>query len=482
MAGPNRPAISRYINVKHEGLTPGGDVSAARHPSTKVPNMTPITIIGAGLAGCEAAWQVARQGIPVELFEMRPHRMTPAHQSDRLGELVCSNSLRGTGMHNAVGLLKEELRRCNSLFITTADAHAVPAGGALAVDRDGFADHLTKAIEAHPLITLRRQEITEIPADRIVVIASGPLTSDTLAEKIAALTGRGHLYFYDAIAPIVEADSIDRAQVYAASRYDKGGADYLNCPFDKEQYLAFVEGLRKGDKVVARDFEKVVHFEGCMPIEVLAERGDMTLAFGPMKPVGLRDPRTGRDPFAVVQLRQDDRHANLYNLVGFQTKLTYPEQQRIFRTIPGLENARFARLGSMHRNTFINAPACLSETLQLKQAPDIFFAGQITGVEGYVESAASGFLAGLFAAAHHQGNSFQPPPATTALGALLNYPVNASAEDFQPMNITYGLFPELEQRIRKRRDRRQALADRALADLETWRTSQPATPTGLPEN
>ncbi len=441
--------------------------------------MTPIMIIGAGLAGCEAAWQIARQGIPVELFEMRPQRMTPAHQSDRLGELVCSNSLRGTGMHNAVGLLKEELRRCNSLFISTADAHAVPAGGALAVDREGFAEQITKMIEEHPLITLQRQEVTEIPGDRLVIIASGPLTSDALADKIGALTGQDHLYFYDAIAPIVEADSIDREKVYAASRYDRGGADYLNCPFDKEQYLAFVDALCKGQKVAPRDFEKVVHFEGCMPVEVLAERGEMTLAFGPMKPVGLRDPRTGRDPFAVIQLRQDDKHANLYNLVGFQTKLTYPEQERIFRTIPGLESVRFARLGSMHRNTFINAPACLAETLQLKTSADIFFAGQITGVEGYVESAASGFLAGLSAAARHQGRSFQPPPMTTALGALLNYPVTASAEGFQPMNITYGLFPDLEKRIRKRRDRRQALADRALVDLEQWRSD--ASTSGLPQ-
>ncbi len=432
--------------------------------------MPPITIIGAGLAGCEAAWQIAQQGIPVELFEMRPQRMTPAHQSDRLGELVCSNSLRGTGMHNAVGLLKEELRRCNSLLITTADAHAVPAGGALAVDREGFAEQLTRVIEEHPLITLHRQEITEIPDDCLVIIASGPLTSDALAEKIVALTGQSHLYFYDAIAPIIEADSIDREQVYAASRYDRGGADYLHCPFNKEQYLAFVEALCKGDKVVPHDFEKVVHFEGCMPIEVLAERGEMTLAFGPMKPVGLRDPRTGHDPFAVIQLRQDDKHASLYNLVGFQTKLTYPEQECVFRTIPGLEKAKFARLGSMHRNTFINSPACLTERLQLKSSPNIFFAGQITGVEGYVESAASGFLAGLSAAAYHQEKSFQTPPLTTALGALLNYPVTASSENFQPMNITYGLFPDLEKRIRKRRDRRQALADRALADLDKWRT------------
>ena len=430
--------------------------------------MTPITIIGAGLAGCEAAWQIAGKGIPVDLFEMRPQRMTPAHQSDRLSELVCSNSLRGTGMHNAVGLLKEELRRCGSLFITTADAHAVPAGGALAVDREGFAEQITRSIDEHPLITLHRQEITEIPDDRIVIIASGPLTSEALAEKIGALTGQEHLYFYDAIAPIIEADSINMEKVYAASRYDRGGADYLNCPFDKEQYLAFVEALCQGDKVVPHDFEKVVHFEGCMPVEVLAERGEMTLAFGPMKPVGLRDPRTGRDPFAVIQLRQDDKHANLYNLVGFQTKLTYPEQERVFRTIPGLEKVKFARLGSMHRNTFINAPACLNETMQLKGAANIFFAGQITGVEGYVESAASGFIAGLSAAACYQEHNFLSPPLTTALGALLNYPVTASVENFQPMNITYGLFPALEQRIRKRRDRRQALADRALADLDLW--------------
>jgi methylenetetrahydrofolate--tRNA-(uracil-5-)-methyltransferase len=442
--------------------------------------MTPVTIIGAGLAGCEAAWQLARHGIPVQLFEMRPKRMTPAHQSDRLGELVCSNSLRGTGLHNAVGLLKEELRRCQSLFITVADAHAVPAGGALAVDRDAFADHLTRLISEHPLITLQRREITTIPEEGLVIIASGPLTSDALAGKIAALTGQEHLYFYDAIAPIVEAESIDCDQVYAASRYDRGGADYLNCPFDREQYLAFVASLCKADKVAPHDFEKVVHFEGCMPIEVLAERGELTLAFGPMKPVGLRDPRTGREPFAVVQLRQDDRHASLYNLVGFQTKLTHPEQRRIFRTIPGLEHARFARLGSMHRNTFINAPACLTETLQLIQAPRIFFAGQITGIEGYVESAASGFLAGLSAAACSQGKSFLPPPPTTALGALLKYPANASAQNFQPMNVTYGLFPDLGKKLRKRRDRRQAMADRALADLETWRSCLPMTSTGLP--
>jgi len=443
--------------------------------------MTPVVIIGAGLAGCEAAWQIARQGIPVDLFEMRPQRMTPAHHSDRLGELVCSNSLRGTGMHNAVGLLKEELRRCRSLFIAAADAHAVPAGGALAVDRDGFSGYLTRAIQEHPLITLHRREITDIPGNRLVIVASGPLTSDALAERIAALTGQDHLYFYDAIAPIVEADSIDRQRVYAASRYDRGGADYLNCPFDKEQYLAFVDDLCKADKVAPHGFEKVVHFEGCMPIEVLAERGVLTLAFGPMKPVGLRDPQTGREPFAVVQLRQDDCHASLYNLVGFQTKLTYPEQRRIFRTIPGLERARFARLGSMHRNTFINAPACLNGNLQLRRAPNVFFAGQITGVEGYVESASSGLLAGLSAAASYRGGIFHPPPPTTALGALLNFHSRTSATGFQPMNITYGLFPELEKPIRKRRDRRLALADRALADLAPWCNTLVLETTGLPE-
>jgi len=436
--------------------------------------MADITIIGGGLAGCEAAWQAAERGAKVDLFEMRPQRMTPAHHSDRLGELVCSNSLRGAGLHNAVGLLKEELRHCDSLFMAAADAHAVPAGGALAVDRDGFAEHLTRAMEQHPNITLRREEVTRLPAEGLVIIASGPLTSDRLATELAALTGAEHLYFYDAIAPIVEADSIDRSKVYAASRYDKGGADYLNCPFDRDQYLAFVAALCQAEKVTPHDFEKVIHFEGCMPVEVLAERGEMTLAFGPMKPVGLRDPRTGQDPFAVIQLRQDDRHASLYNLVGFQTKLTYPEQRRIFRTIPGLEQARFARLGSMHRNTFINAPACLNATLQLRSQPRLLFAGQITGVEGYVESAGCGLLAGLFATQLLRGEELAPPPATTALGALLSHLSTAPAKDYQPMNVTYGLFPPLAQRQRKRRERRLGLAERALTDLAAWWRSRPA--------
>jgi methylenetetrahydrofolate--tRNA-(uracil-5-)-methyltransferase len=352
--------------------------------------------------------------------------------------------------------------------MAAADAHAVPAGGALAVDRDGFADHLTAAIEDHPLITLRREEVTDLPAGDPVIVASGPLTSDALAARIATLAGQEHLYFYDAVAPIVEADSIDYAIVFRASRYGKGGDDYLNVPLDRDQYLAFVAALLAAEKVAPRDFEKIVHFEGCLPIEELAARGEMTLAFGPMKPVGLRDPRTGREPFAVVQLRQDDAHATLFNLVGFQTKLTWPEQRRIFRALPGLENARFARLGSMHRNTFLNAPACLTANLQLNTDERLFFAGQITGVEGYVESAACGFLAGLFAAGRRLGISIPPPPPTTALGALLAHLATANPKGFQPMNITYGLFPPLEGRHRKRADRRLAMAERALVDLEGW--------------
>ena len=431
-------------------------------------NAPPIIVVGGGLAGCEAAWQAARFGLPVKLMEMRPQRMTPAHQGDRLGELVCSNSLRGAGLQNAVGLLKEELRRVGSLFMTAADTHAVPAGGALAVDRDGFAGHLTAAIGSHPQITLCREEVTAIPAGDPVIIASGPLTSAALAERIADLTGRQHLYFYDAIAPIVEADSIDHTVVFRASRYGKGGDDYLNCPLDRDQYLAFVAALLAADKVAPHAFEEFRHFEGCLPIEELASRGEMTLAFGPMKPVGLTDPRTGKEPFAVVQLRQDDHHATLYNLVGFQTKLTWPEQRRIFRTIPGLENARFARLGSMHRNTFIDAPTCLARTLHMKDHERLFFAGQITGVEGYVESAACGFLAGVFASSRRLGWEIAPPPPTTALGALLGHLATPAVHGFQPMNVNYGLFPPLAERVRGRRHQRLAMAERARADLVSW--------------
>lgn len=427
-----------------------------------------LTIIGAGLAGCEAAWQAATEGLQVTLYEMKPQRFSPAHHSPLLGELVCSNSLRGAGMNNAVGCLKEELRRCQSLIMRAADATAVPAGGALAVDRELFASFLTEQIEKHPAITLVREELREIPAEGTVIIATGPLTSEPLAEHIAKLTGAEHLYFYDAIAPIVEADSIDFSIAWRASRYGKGGDDYVNCPLNREEYLVFVEALRDSERVKPRDFEQEIHFEGCMPIEEMADRGEMTLAFGPMKPVGLPDPRTGRDPFAVVQLRQEDRQASLYNLVGFQTKLTYQEQKRIFRTIPGLAEARFARLGSMHRNTFLNAPRCLNRQLQLTAEPRLYFAGQVTGVEGYVESAACGFLAGLFAARIEQGEPAPLPPRDTALGALLGHLSEADAQHFQPMNVNYGLFPPLEGRKRKRADRRLAMAERALASLASW--------------
>lgn len=429
---------------------------------------TALTVIGAGLAGCEAAWQAALQGTRVILYEMKPLHFSPAHQSAQLAELVCSNSLRGAGMNNAVGCLKEELRRCGSLFMAAADATAVPAGGALAVDREAFSAFITERIAQNPLIDLRREEIKTIPPEGTVIIASGPLTSPDLSQDICRLTGARHLYFYDAIAPIIEADSIDFSKAWRASRYGKGGDDYVNCPLDKEQYLAFISDLKAAEKVPARDFEKMLHFEGCMPIEEMAERGDLTLAFGPMKPVGLADPRTGREPFAVVQLRQDNRHASLYNIVGFQTKLTYPEQRRIFRTIPGLEEARFARLGSVHRNTFINAPTCLQRSLQSRQDPRIFFAGQISGVEGYVESAAMGFLAGIFAPRWIHGEPLPLPPQTTALGALLSHLVDSSPEDFQPMNVNYGLFPPLEGRKMKRADRRLAMAERALQDLAPW--------------
>ncbi|ABA87665.1 tRNA (5-methyl-U54)-methylenetransferase/reductase [Syntrophotalea carbinolica DSM 2380] len=428
-----------------------------------------LTIIGAGLAGCEAAWQAAALGVQVTLHEMKPTSFSPAHQSADLAELVCSNSLRGAGMNNAVGCLKEELRRCATLFMQAADATAVPAGGALAVDRDAFSRYITEHIEQHPLITLQRNEQCSVPPEGTVIIASGPLTSDALAPHLAQLTGSRHLYFYDAIAPIIEADSIDFSIAWKASRYGRGGDDYINCPMSRDEYMTFVEALKTADKVAGKDFEKVIHFEGCMPIEEMARRGDMTLAFGPMKPVGLPDPRTGKDPFAVVQLRQDNLHATLFNMVGFQTKLTYPEQRRIFRTIPGLQDARFARLGSMHRNTFINAPRCLDQHLRLTSDPRMFFAGQITGVEGYVESAACGFLAGLFAAGQLTDHAVPLPPATTGLGALLGHLSHSSPDDFQPMNVNYGLFPPLEGRKRKRSERRLAMAERALRDLEPWR-------------
>ncbi|MBK5274440.1 MAG: methylenetetrahydrofolate--tRNA-(uracil(54)-C(5))-methyltransferase (FADH(2)-oxidizing) TrmFO [Desulfuromonadales bacterium] len=427
-----------------------------------------ITIIGGGLAGCEAAWQSAQRGITVTLHEMKPEKFSPAHHLPGLAELVCSNSLRGDSLENAVGLLKEELRRCGSLVMEAAEATRVPAGGALAVDRQLFSDYITEKISSHPLITVMQGEATEIPAEGIVIIASGPLTSDTLAESLATLTG-DRLYFYDAIAPIVSAESLDMTKVFAASRYGKGdGDDYLNCPLDEVEYLAFVAELVGSEKVPSRDFEKIVHFEGCMPVETMAERGVETLRFGPMKPVGLADPRSGVEPHAVIQLRAENREKTMYNLVGFQTKLTYGEQRRVFRMIPGLEDVEFIRLGSMHRNTFINSPALLLPTQQLKQEPRIIFAGQITGVEGYVESAASGFLAGISAACLSQEETLPLPPPETALGALMAHITNADAKHFQPMNVNYGLFPELPGRVKKK-EKRQKLAERALAALDEWR-------------
>lgn len=427
-----------------------------------------ITIIGGGLAGCEAAWQAASRGVSVTLFEMKPEKFSPAHELPTLAELVCSNSLRGDSLDNAVGLLKEELRRVGSLFMEAAEATRVPAGGALAVNRLLFSEYITDRISQHPLITVVHKELCEIPLDGIVIIASGPLTSEPLAEAIAGIAGE-YLYFYDAIAPIVTAESIDMNIVYAASRYGKGdGDDYLNCPFTEAEYINFIEAVNGAQKVPSRDFEKMIHFEGCMPVEELASRGIETLRFGAMKPVGLEDPRTGILPHAVVQLRKENLDGTLHNLVGFQTKMTWPEQKRVFRMIPGLQNAEFARLGSMHRNTFINSPALLLPTLQLKSDPRIFFAGQITGVEGYVESAGAGFIAGLNAASLAKGEALPEPPNETALGALVHHVTNADVKHFQPMNVNYGLFPTILGKIKKK-DKRGMHAEKALVAIDKWK-------------
>jgi methylenetetrahydrofolate--tRNA-(uracil-5-)-methyltransferase len=428
------------------------------------------TIIGGGLAGCEAAWQMANRGMKVRLFEMKPKVFSPAHRSELLGELVCSNSLKSESLENASGLLKEELRRLDSLIMRAADASRVPAGQALAVDREAFAQRITDALRAHPLVEIVRERVDEIPSQRPAIIATGPLTDGALAQALLYLSEGEDLYFYDAIAPIVEADSIDMSVAFRGSRYGKGGEDYINCPMTKEQYYAFVDELLRAEKVPTRDFEKEILFSGCMPIEAMAEKGRETLAFGPLKPVGLIDPRTGRQPYAVVQLRQEDIHGNLYNMVGFQTKLTYPEQKRVFRMIPGLENARFHRLGSLHRNTYLNAPRLLHPTLEVKGHPGLFIAGQLTGVEGYLESTAMGLLAGINAWRWFHGLELVVPPGTTAIGALAHYISNASPDGFQPMNVNFGLFPPLEQNIGKKMKRR-AVSERALRDLEQWKAS-----------
>jgi methylenetetrahydrofolate--tRNA-(uracil-5-)-methyltransferase len=425
-----------------------------------------VTIVGGGLAGCEAAWQLTRLGIPVDLHEMRPARGTAAHVTGDLGELVCSNSFRNATLETAVGLLKEEMRALGSLVIRLADAHQVPAGACLAVDRVGFARALTQAIEAEPLVRMVREEVTAIP-DGVVILATGPLTSPALSDALGRILGSTHLYFYDAIAPTIATDSIDTGVAWRQSRYDKGGEDYVNCPLDRDRYYAFVDAVLAAEKVPTRDFERAVYFEGCMPIEEMARRGRDTLAFGPMRPVGLVDPRTGRRPFAAVQLRQDDAAAQLYNMVGFQTKMTYPEQRRVFRMIPGLERAEFVRLGSLHRNTYVNAPDLLLPSLQVAARKSLFLAGQIVGVEGYVESAAMGILAGINAACWLRGEPMAVPPRTTALGSLLAYVTERGKKHFQPMNANYGLFPPLDRALRGR-DKKIGLAERGLADMRRW--------------
>src|SRR5437660_1277313 len=441
--------------------------------------MNRVKIIGAGLAGSECAWQLARRGVPVELYEMRPVRTTPAHQTSDFAELVCSNSLKSESENTAPWLLKEEMRRMGSLLLEIARECAVPAGHALAVDRAQFSARVTEAISREPLIQIRREEVIKINEDEITIIATGPLTSDALAEEIARLSTAGvartgvsdphkQLYFYDSISPIVEADSIDMSKVYLAARYDKGSADYINCPMSKEEYDRFYDAMISADSVEAKEWEKLNYFESCLPIEEIARRGRHTLRFGPMKPVGLKDPRTGNQPYAVVQLRQENLRAESYNLVGFQNHLKFGEQARVLRLIPGLENARFLRFGQIHRNTYINSPVLLNSTLQMKAHHNVLFAGQICGVEGYVESIATGLMAGMNAAALAIGETPKAPPRTTALGSLMHYITNADPKKFQPANITFDLLPPLEKKIRDRQQRHKMQCELALLELKGW--------------
>ncbi len=429
-----------------------------------------VVIIGGGLAGSEAAWQAATRGARVTLYEMRPKEPTKAHKTGYLAELVCSNSLGSADILNAPGILKEEMRRLNSLVVRVADEVRVPAGSALAVDRDQFSQKITQALESHPNLRILREEVKEIPTDCLCIIATGPLTSDSLSAAIRNLTHSANLYFFDAISPIIDADSINMEAVFRASRYEKGGADYLNCPMDEATYDAFREAMLKAEKVQPKEFEKIPYFEGCIPIEVMAERGRQTMVFGPMKPVGLEDPRTGKRPFAVVQLRPENRHGTCYNMVGFQTKLTYPEQRRVFRMIPGLEQAEFLRLGSLHRNTFVNSPQLLRDTLQLKARGTLFFAGQLVGVEGYTESAAMGGLAGINAVRGLAGLPLVTPPPSTAHGSLISYITTSDPRHFQPINTNFGLFPPLPTRLRDKEQKRRLIGQRALEDLEAWKT------------
>ena len=441
--------------------------------------MKKVIVIGAGLAGSEAAWQAAEHGAEVLLYEMRPKKSTPAHKTDGFAELVCSNSLRGAGLENAVGVLKEEMRRLRSLIMEAADATKVPAGGALAVDRHGFSDYVTRYVSAHPRITVIREEVERIPLreDAVTVVASGPLTGGSLAEDIAARTGGDSLYFYDAAAPIVSMDSIDMSKAYRASRYGKGEAAYINCPMTREEYEAFWTELVQAEKAPTKAFEKEKFFEGCMPVEVMAGRGKDTLLFGPLKPVGLEHPETGVRPYAVVQLRQDNASATLYNIVGFQTHLKWPEQRRVFQMIPGLEQAEFLRYGVMHRNTFLNSPKHMRPTLQFRGEDRLLFAGQMTGVEGYIESASSGLVAGINAARLAGGQDPLIFPAESCHGALCHYITTSEARHFQPMNVNFGILPPIELRdergryIKDKKRKKQLLAQRALAAIESFRNA-----------
>lgn len=428
-----------------------------------------IVIVGGGLAGSEAAWQAANRGAKVTLYEMRPKEMTKAHKTGGLAELVCSNSLGSADPLNAPGILKEEMRRLNSLVIAAAEQARVPAGSALAVDRDQFSSHITRALQGHPQIRILHEEAADIPIDCLCIIATGPLTSDKLSQAIRAVTQSQHLYFYDAISPIVDTESINMDVVFRASRYDKGGDDYLNCPMTEAEYNAFYDALMAAEKVQPKEFEKTPYFEACVPIEVLAERGLRTMQFGPLKPVGLKNPWTGSESAAVVQLRTENVHRTCYNLVGFQTKLTYPEQKRVFRMIPGLEQAEFLRYGSLHRNTFINSPQLLLNTLQFKARGTLFFAGQLVGVEGYTESAAMGGLAGINAARTLTGQPAITPPPTTAHGCLITHVASSDPRHFQPMNTNFGLFPPLSNPPKDKEKKRLAISRRAFEDFDSWK-------------
>ena len=430
--------------------------------------MKPIVVIGAGLAGCEACWQIARRGGKVVLYEMKPETYSPAHRSPLFAEVVCSNSFKSESIENAHGILKEEMGRLDSLILQAAKETRVPAGDSLAVDREAFSRRITDTLEGLENLEIIRKEVTNLPRDETTIISSGPLTSEALSQEVQRVTGNHHLFFYDAISPIVDADSINFQKAFKASRYGKGGDDYVNCPLDEVEYYRFVDVLNRAERIPIRSFERRYLFEGCLPVEEMAERGKETLAYGPLKPVGLIDPRTGKQPFAVVQLRQEDRFETLFNLVGFQTRLRQEEQRRVFQMIPGLEKAEFVRWGSVHRNTFIDSPRLLNESLQLRHLPTLFFAGQITGVEGYMESTAMGLLSGINAYRYSKGMPLVIPPPTTSMGSLINYIIHSQAIPFQPMNINFGLFPPIEKR-RKGREKKRLLAERALQEMEQWK-------------